>query len=82
MKNSSALDGLRVIIPIMEMKEGFEESNSIPMRLSIGRSVVCLIRDMRDLMMAILHCMIWNERDTIHWCSEVESLYHRDRVVN
>ena len=55
MMNCSGLEGFRDRIPMMEMKEGLEGSNSIPMRLSIGTSVVWLIRETRDLMIASLY---------------------------
>lgn len=62
MKNCSGLEGFRDRIPMMEMKEGLEGSNSIPMRLSIGTSVVWLIRETRDLMIASLYEIKWIDR--------------------
>ena len=78
MKNCSGLEGFRDRIPMMEMKEGLEGSNSIPMRLSIGTSVVWLIRETRDLMIASLYEI--NRSNTIQQCCVVELMVHRDRV--
>lgn len=71
MKNCSGLEGFRDRIPMMEMKEGLEGSNSIPMRLSIGTSVVWLIRETRDLMIASLYEI--KEIDRIRFSSVVLS---------
>ena len=80
MKNCSGLEGFRDRIPIMEMKDGLEGSNSIPMRLSIGTSVVWLIRETRDLMIASLYEIKINRSNTIQQCCVVELMVHRDRV--
>ena len=74
MKNCSGLEGLRDRIPMMEMKEGLEGSNSIPMRL------VWLIRETRDLMIASLYEIKINRSNTIQQCCVVELMVHRDRV--
>lgn len=65
MKNWSGLEGFRVMIPIIEMKEGLEGSNSIPMRLSIGIRVEWLIRETFDLIIASLLNENENEMNTI-----------------
>lgn len=80
MKNCSGLEGFRDRIPMMEMKEGLEGSNSIPMRLSIGTSVVWLIRETRDLMIASLYEIKINRSNTIQQYCVVELMVHRDRV--
>ena len=80
MKNCSGLEGFRDRIPMMEMKEGLEGSNSIPMRLSIGTSVVWLIRETRDLMIASLYEIKINRSNMIQQCCVVELMVHRDRV--
>ena len=80
MKNCSGLEGFRDRIPMMEMKEGLEGSNSIPMRLSIGTSVVWLIRETRDLMIASLYEIKINRSNTIQQYCVVELMVHSDRV--